>query len=169
MILLTGLIVAGCLNGRGTSPSDIPAPGRTSADFQLQSLEGNEVALSDFKGRPVMVNFWATWCGPCRAEMPYIQQLYEDPEWSGQGLVILAVNIGESAATVKRFMEENGLTFTVLLDSDTEVGKLYNAAFIPTTYFIDKDGIIQEIKTGSFAGKADIERVLRNSIVKDES
>jgi len=167
VMLAAGLAVAGCQED--DSLGDIPAPGRPAPDFQLQDLDGQTVSLAGLRGRPFLINFWATWCGPCRMEMPFLQQVYEDPKWSEQGLVILAVNLGEPAATVEGFMEENGLSFTVLLDTSREVGRAYNAALIPTTYFVDKDGIIQDIKIGVFRSKADIDWKLLNSIMKDES
>ena len=166
LILVSGLAVAGCSSG--SISEQIPAPGRPAPDFQLQSLDGQTIALTGLRGRPVMLNFWATWCGSCRAERPFIQEVFEDREFAEQGLVILAVNLSESAAKVGRFMEDNGLSFTVLLDTELEVMKLYNAALIPITYFIDKDGIIKDIKIGAFRNKAEIEWRLINSILDGE-
>lgn len=157
-VLGSGLIMAGCSSGYtpdGGSGSETPAP-----DFQLLSLDGQTISLSDFRGKPVLLNFWASWCGPCEFEMPFLQEIYEDEEWSGKGLVILAVDIGEHPARVKMFMERLGLSFTVLLDVDQEVTLLYNIRAIPTTFFIDKDGIIQDVKIGAFADKSDIEKRL---------
>ena len=115
-----------------------------------------------------MLNFWATGCPPCRTEMPFIQEVFEDEEWRQQGLVILAVNLGESHSTVKKFTEDNGLSFTILLDSELDVAGTYNIAYIPVTYFIDKNGIMRDRKIGSFASKADIDWALLNTIMEDE-
>jgi len=128
--------------------------GKLAPDFELQSLDGKTVSLSDFRGKAVLLNFWATWCGPCRAEMPFLQQVHE--EWADKGLVILAVNIGEGQSEVEEFMEEFGLSFLALLDTDREVALQYNVRAIPTTYFIDKEGVIQELKVGTFSSKAEI-------------
>jgi len=151
LLLAVALIAAGCVTTSAeVAESVTPAP-----DFQLLNLDGQTVSLSDFRGKPVMLNFWATWCGPCRAEMPYIQQVYD--ERSDDGLVVLAINIGESLAKVKGFMQDYGLTFPVLLDIQTEVAKQYNIQVIPTTFFIDPDGGIQDVGIGAFPNKAAIE------------
>ena len=162
-ILVFGLAVAGCSSGHVSE--QVPALDKTAPDFQLQSLDGQTFSLSGLRGRPLMLNFWATWCNPCRMEMPFMQEVYEDQKFSEQGLVILAVNLGESPAKVKKFVEDNGLSFPVLLDTGLEVAKMYNASRIPVTYFIDKDGIIKDIKVGAFVKKADIEWRLINSIL----
>jgi thiol-disulfide isomerase/thioredoxin len=115
-------------------------PEKTKApDFVLEDLEGNKVSLSDYIGQNVFLNFWASWCGPCKAEMPdmeLIQQSY------GDQVVILAVNVGENAATASGFKEDYGLTFEILLDQDNNVARLYSVTGIPTSYFIDKEGNI---------------------------
>jgi len=168
LILVSGLAVAGCSSAPAPVPVQ-PAPADNLApDFQLQSLDGQTVSLSSLRGRPVMLNFWATWCGPCRAEMPYIQGVFEDEEWTQQGLVILAINVGEASSEAKEFMEDNGLSFHVLLDTDTSVAEDYNIRGIPATFFIDKNGIIKDKKVGSFSSKADIDWRLINSILDSE-
>ncbi len=166
LILISGLAVAGCSSG--DVPEKVPVPGEPAPDFQLQSLDRQSVSLSGLRGSPVMLNFWATICDPCRIEMPFIQEVFEDKDFSEQGLVILAVNLGESAEKARGFMEANGLSFTVLLDTELKVTEMYNAWRIPTTYFIDKNGIIKDVKIGSFRNKADIEWRLINSILDSE-
>jgi peroxiredoxin len=165
-MLVSGLVVAGCSSSPESAPviqPDSPAP-----DFELQSLDGEMVALSSLRGRPVLLNFWATWCGPCRVEMPFIQETFKDGDWKEQGLVILAVNVGESRSKAKEFMEVNGLSFRVLLDADQSVAHDYNIRGIPTTYFIDKSGIMKDRKIGPFANKAEIDWRLLNSIIEGE-
>ncbi len=160
--LVSGLVIAGC--SMGFTSAQGPQVGKPAPDFQLQSLDGQPVSLSDLRGRPVLINFWASWCPPCRFEMPFIQEIYEDKEWSDKGLVILAVNIGESPSLVARFMEDYGLSFPVLLDTNNNVSRDYNIRGIPATFFIDKDGIIQDMKMGAFSGKAEIEMRLSKVI-----
>ena len=109
-------------------------------DFKLKDLSGSELSLSDLKGKKVFLNFWATWCPPCKAEMPEIQKLYEETKDSN--LVIVAVEIGEPLSTVKPFIDSNKYSFKVLLDSDQSVASKYNIASIPTSYFIDANGNI---------------------------
>jgi len=115
-------------------------------DFKLKDINGKEMSLSDLKGKKVFLNFWATWCPPCKEEMPDIQKLYE--ETKNSDLVIIAVEIGEPLSTVKSFIDNNKYSFKVLLDSDQSVSSKYNIASIPTSYFIDVDGNIISKKIG---------------------
>jgi len=151
--------MAGCASP-ATAPTlaQGPAIGKLAPDFQLSSLDGQSISLSDFRGKPVLLNFWASWCGPCRLEMPFIQQIYE--EWSDKGLVVLTVNLQEDPGRVKEFVESFGLSFPVLLATNQEVPLAYNIRGIPATFFIDKNGIIQDIKIGAFSSGAEIERRL---------
>jgi peroxiredoxin len=109
-------------------------------DFKLKDLNGQELSLSDLKGKKVFLNFWATWCPPCKAEMPEIEKLYQ--ETKDTDLVIVAVEIGEPLDTVKPFIENNKYNFKVLLDPDQSVATKYNITSIPTSYFIDTEGNI---------------------------
>ncbi|ETI89629.1 MAG: Alkyl hydroperoxide reductase/ Thiol specific antioxidant/ Mal allergen, partial [Clostridium butyricum DORA_1] len=112
-------------NNKSTKPIGInPNVVKTKAlDFKLKDLDGNEVSLSSLKGKKVFLNFWATWCPPCKAEMPEIEKLYQETKDSD--LVILAVDIGENSNTVKPFIDENKYNFKVLLDSDQSVATQY--------------------------------------------
>lgn len=111
-----------------------------SIEFQLPDLQGNDVKLSDYLGQVVFLNFWATWCGPCRSEMPSMEKVYNDLK--DEGFVILAVDLAEDGNTVQNFVDELGLTFPVVLDKTGEVGAAYDARSIPTTYLIGRDGNI---------------------------
>lgn len=108
-----------------------PAP-----DFSLKDLRGNLVSLRDFRGRVVFLNFWATWCPPCRLEMPTMEELHR--EFADHGLVILAVNFRESPDEVRSFLKQHGFTFTTLLDEEERAFGLYRAWSLPTTYLINK-------------------------------
>jgi peroxiredoxin len=112
--------------------------GTRSIDFTLSDLSGKKVSLSAYQGKLVFLNFWATWCPPCRAEMPSMERLYQ--KLKAKGLVILAVDLQEDAKSVQKFVDEHKLTFTVLLDSDGKVGATYGARSIPTSYIIGRDG-----------------------------
>ena len=126
---------------------EAPMTGFLAPDFTLASTDGESVTLSSLRGRPVVINFWATWCPPCRAEMPDLERLWlqNNPE----GLVVLGVNQGEREDIVVRYArDEVGTTFPLLLDTRLEVGALYGVRAFPTTYFVDSDGRIQDIKIG---------------------
>jgi peroxiredoxin len=136
-------------NNASTKPTGIkPNVTNTKAiDFKLKDLDGKELSLSDLKGKKVFLNFWATWCPPCKAEMPEIEKLYQETKDSD--LVIVAVEIGEPLDTVKPFIDKNKYNFKVLLDPDQSVATKYNIASIPTSYFIDVDGnIVSKIVGG---------------------
>ena len=115
-------------------------------DFKLRDLHGNELSLSDLKGKKVFINFWATWCPPCKAEMPEIEKIYQ--ETKNSDLVIVSVEIGEPLGTVKPFIDNNKYNFKVLLDSDQSVATKYGISAIPTSYFIDKNGYIVSKNVG---------------------
>jgi thiol-disulfide isomerase/thioredoxin len=120
---------------------------RMSQDFKLKDLDGKEISLSSFKGKKVFLNFWATWCPPCQAEMPEIEKLYQETKTSD--LVILAVDLGEDKSTAKAFIDKNKYTFKILLDTDGKLASDYNISSIPSSYFIDKDGYIVATHLGS--------------------
>jgi peroxiredoxin len=121
------------------------AVGAKAPDFQLKTLTGENVKLSDLKGKKVMLNFWATWCPPCKAEMPEMEQFSKQ---ASDDIVILAVNI-DPQLDVKGFVNENKITFPILLDAEDKVNEAYQVISIPTTYFIDTNGVIQNKFTGS--------------------
>jgi thiol-disulfide isomerase/thioredoxin len=138
--------------------------GNRAPDFTLQNLDGQDVdvKLSDFRGKIVMVNFWAVWCRPCKEEMPYIQAVSDN--WSSEDLAILAIanNYEENIDTVKQFTLDEGYTFPVFYDSQGQAKSLYSINTYPTTFFIDAEGIIRYMQIGSFSAQAEIEDVLNS-------
>ncbi|EDL63176.1 peroxiredoxin family protein [Bacillus sp. SG-1] len=122
-----------------------PGEGDAAPDFTLTTLSGEEVSLSDYKGKKVILNFWATWCPPCKAEMPHMQDYYEEYHEKAN-VEMLAVNlttIDEGRAAIEGFVEEYGLTFPIPLDEEGTQGTIYQAQTIPTSYMIDTNGTIQ--------------------------
>jgi thiol-disulfide isomerase/thioredoxin len=118
----------------------VTATGIDPVDFTLPMLDGTNFTLSQHKGKVVFLNFWATWCGPCRAEMPSMEALYQ--KLKHRGFEIIAVNLGESKDKVSTFMIDNKLSFPAVLDQRQITGSSYNVRAIPTTYIIDKRGLI---------------------------
>lgn len=124
----------------------VPEVGAPAPDFTLQTPQGESVSLSDLRGQVVLINFWATWCAPCRVEMPAIQARY-----NRGGFTVLAIDFDESADLVQAFVDELGLTFTVLLDPGGDVQNLYRVRGYPTSFFVDADGIIRVFHIGDMS------------------
>ena len=149
------LVIAGC------SPSSTPQGaeiGNVAPDFQLPNLDYETISLNELRGKPVILNFWATWCPACIDEMPYLQEIHE--EYSDDGLMLLAIDVGESQSQVEKFLQSNNLSLPVLLDTSGVVAQKYRILNIPTTFFIDGDGVIQEKRIGAFINAAQIEEQL---------
>lgn len=125
-----------------------PLVGFMAPNFTLVDKDGNEVTLEQYRGKAVFVNFWASWCPPCKEEMPYIQEAYNE---YGDEIVFLLVNVtpGDSKEAALNFMDLNNYDMPVLFDLDGSVSDLYRASSIPTSFFIDKDGIIKARHAGS--------------------
>lgn len=129
------------------------APATTAPDFTLHAMTGANLQLKDQRGRVVMVNFWATWCGPCREEMPQLNRLYE--KYRASGFVLLGVNVDDDTSKAAEVAKKLGLTFPVLLDTDKKVSKLYDLSTMPSTVIIDRDGKVRYVHRGYLAGYED--------------
>jgi peroxiredoxin len=126
-------------------PAVGPGVGRMAPDFTLKTLDGSTFRLSEQRGKPVVLNFWATWCGPCKNELPALQNAaayFEDD------IVFVGVDQGEEPGIVQAFVDKLGLTFTIPMDADGAVGFEYNVQGLPTTFFIDSNGVIQSLWMG---------------------
>lgn len=121
-------------------------------DFFLERLDAGELRLSDFRGWPVVLNFWATWCAPCRKEIPQFVDAYD--RYEAGGLVVIGLNLQEGKSIVGRYAEDFGMNFPIAIDRDGEVGDEYRLLGLPTTFFIDREGIIRSVFTGPFLEKA---------------
>jgi cytochrome c biogenesis protein CcmG, thiol:disulfide interchange protein DsbE len=135
----------------GTSTAgEIPAPqaGFLAPDFELKTTEGKTIRLSDLRGQPVLVNLWATWCPPCRAEMPTLEKVYKD--YKDQGFTVLAVNMTsqDDSQAVMPFVNQRGLTYPILLDDQGAIAKAYQMKSLPSSFFINRDGTIHEVVIG---------------------
>ncbi len=128
-----------------------PDVGKLAPDFFLETLTGGELRLSDLRGRAVVLNFWATWCLPCRKEIPQLVAAYN--QFADQGLVVVGVNLQESPDTIRRYAEDFGMDFPIALDRRGSVADEYRLLGIPTTYFIDRQGVVRSVFRGPFLGQ----------------
>jgi len=141
--LLLGLVL-GAFAVSGLASSDLT--GQAAPDFALKSSTGENLRLSEYRGDVVMVNFWATWCGPCRQEMPLLDQLYS--RYERVGFTLLGVNIDDNSSKAMNMVQELGVSFPVLFDSRKQVSKLYQVDTMPATVLIDREGTVRYIHHG---------------------
>lgn len=144
-----------------------PKEGFTAPDFTLSLLEGGEISLSDLKGKVVLVNFWTSWCPPCRKEMPAIESVYRS--YKDIGLVVVGLNLTaqDSKEEAAAFAQEVGVTFPIALDLDNSVGSVYQVTALPTSFFVDREGMIRSVIVGGPMSEAvirsKVEELLRES------
>jgi peroxiredoxin len=148
VVILSLVILIGAFTIANSLFSDHATPqiGDNAPKFKLLGLDGKVHQLSDYKGKNVIVNFWGTYCGPCKAEMPAIQKQYD--KWKNSNVEVLAVNMGESPITIHGFLDPLKTTFPVLLDEDFEIRKNYGVIQYPTTFFVKPNGKIAQINVG---------------------
>jgi peroxiredoxin len=149
LCLMSLVTVAACTE----SKKKVPAP-----DFTLQSMDGNFVSLSDFRGRPVMLTFWRINCSACQFQLPFTQELFD--KWSSDSLVVLTINISDRAADIKDYMTSRKATYPVLLDTQGEVTQSYGLLGVPTTFFIDAEGFIKAYQVGAFQNENAMETAI---------
>ena len=131
--------------------------GQLAPNFRLASSDGGNIELSNLRGRPVLLNFFATWCGPCRFEMPDVQAFHEQ---LGDSLTVLAVDLRETPEMVNEFKSSLGLTFLTVIDSDRAVFNEYALLGLPSTFLLDADGVVRGVKFGPFADRNEIDGIL---------
>ena len=151
LILIAGaswIILSADPTGAIRSGNAAPQAGFSAPDFTLKTPDGATYTLSELRGQAVLVNLWATWCPPCRAEMPTLEKIYH--EYKDQGFIVLAIDLTyqDDPFAVVPFTKEYGLTFPILLDETGDVGSAYQLRSLPSSYFINRDGIIQEVVIG---------------------
>ena len=122
------------------------ADGGPAPDFALKSHSGENLRLSEFRGEVVMINFWASWCGPCRQEMPLLDELYT--QYQPLGFTILGVNVEEDPSKAKQLLKESPVNFPILFDNKSEVSKLYKVVAMPSTVLVDRDGNVRYLHQG---------------------
>lgn len=157
---LLSLACAACGGGGGSDGA--PVAGNPAPAFSARTLDGGELALRDLRGEVVVLNVWATWCGPCVREMPALEAVHR--EFADEGVRVVGVSIdrGAAEAEVRRFVEDHDITFTILLDPDQQVSTLYRLLGVPATILIDRDGVIARRFPGELAADAaDLREALR--------
>jgi len=140
------------VGGTGTAQAAVQASA-IAPDFTLRSVGGSNLRLAEQRGQVVLVNFWASWCGPCRQEMPQLDRLYQ--KYRSSGFVLLGVNVDDDARKAGDVAAKLGVTFPVLLDTDKAVSKLYDLSTMPSTVIIDRDGKVRYLHRGYLAGYED--------------
>ncbi len=135
--------------------------GQPAPDFRYRDDEGQVASLSDLRGKPVVLNFWASWCPPCRAEMPLIEAAYRDQSWKEKGVQFLTVNLDDDPSRSRQLMSDSGYSFPFVLDATSSIGEAYNVYGIPSTFFIDSKGVIVLTKVGAFADGAELDKALK--------
>jgi thiol-disulfide isomerase/thioredoxin len=136
MMLMIAFALYQALRGQGGQPEE----GQEAPDFQLTTLDGKQMSLQQLRGKGVLINFWGTWCPPCRSEMPVLEKAYE--KYRDQGFEIVSVNIAETDVAVASFAKQYGLTFPIWMDRERDVVRLYKINPIPTSFFVDPNGVI---------------------------
>jgi len=165
-LLVTGILLLGltpsCVSTAtsGTGLVEGNRVGNLAYDFSLQDTSGNMLTLSSLLGQPVMLNFWSTACPYCVEEFPLIQSKYNQEAPKASGVVILTLNIRESSQEITDFMDAHGYSMPVLLDTDAGVALQYGVSGIPTTFFIDRAGVIKYIKRGEFLSLSELQNDL---------
>jgi peroxiredoxin len=130
---------AGCGGDRPSAAAPAPAV-RPAPNFTLKDVSGRAVSLADFKGRVVLLDFWATWCPPCRESIPVLQKMHE--EYSARGVTVLGVSVDQDASVVPPFVKRKSMSYSVLLDDAGEASDLYRVSGIPSLFLLNKDGVI---------------------------
>jgi thiol-disulfide isomerase/thioredoxin len=147
------VVLAAAVGTYGDEPADFK--GKNAPDISLKTLDGKDFKLSDQKGNVVLVDFWATWCPPCRESLPHVQKVSADDALAKKGLKVYAVNDKEEADTVKKFLTDNKYTFTVPMDADQAALKAYSVSGIPTTVIVGRDGKVADVFVGFGDGSAE--------------
>lgn len=130
------------------------APSSTAPDFTLHTMNGPNMRLQEQRGKVVMINFWATWCGPCRQEMPHLNRLYD--KYRASGFVLMGVNVDDDTGNAAAVAAKLGVGFPVLLDTDKQVSRLYDLSTMPSTVLIDRDGKVRFVHRGYLSGYEDV-------------
>ena len=151
-VALMAVVCASVLALYSVAAMAIPSKGK-APDFTLKSRKGGNVKLSEYRGKVIMINFWASWCGPCRKEMPLLEELYQ--RYKDGGFTLLGVNVEEDSAAAKDLLKEVRVSFPILFDNENKVSQLYNVEAMPSTVILDRDGNMRFVHKGYQPGYED--------------
>ncbi|MSQ33166.1 MAG: TlpA family protein disulfide reductase [Dehalococcoidia bacterium] len=162
VIAVMALVAVACGGGGGPAPagaerstSGPPRVGQLAPDFTLERVDGGPLALRELRGQVVLVNFWASWCGPCKVEMPLIQQVYD--QYRARGFQVVGVDFGEPREDAVDFVQQGGFSWPFVLDGNQGVAKRYNVLGLPASFFLDRQGVIRQIHVGPFVTREQLE------------
>jgi len=144
-LAIATLVAAGCVPPDNAGPPQVGQPAR---DYGAMTLAGEEVTLASLRGDVVLLNLWATWCTPCRMETPYLQEIYEEHADQGFHIVGISMDTGDAAEDVAMFVEEYGVTYTILHDPQMAGMELYQVLGLPATFLIDREGVLRWMRYG---------------------
>ena len=159
-IIFSMMLMGIVFNPANAANIDKPAP-----DFTLKSLSGKNLKLSELRGNVVMINFWASWCGPCRQEMPLLNALHN--KYEPLGFTVLGVNVEENSSDARGFLGNTPVDFPVLLDNTNKVSKMYNVVAMPTTVVVDRDGNMRYLHKGYKPGEEEIYLEMVRSLIRE--
>lgn len=145
---MAALLLAACSGGEEGSRGGPPREGNPAPEYGASTLDGEEVTLASFEGEPVLLNFWATWCTPCRREMPFLQSLHE--EYSPEGLQVVGVSVDSRASEsqIRSFLDQVGVTYPILHDPEGRGMDVFSVLGLPATYIVGRDGTIRFVRIG---------------------
>jgi peroxiredoxin len=150
VLLLFLFLMLSCDQGKGESGKD--SDENPAGDFTLEPVDGGgKISLRDFKGQPVVLNFWATWCGPCKEELPVFQKMWD--KYKDEDVVFLGVDVMDDRTNASEFIKNSGISYTMLYDQEGDVSSKYKVIALPATFFINKEGEIEVKNYGPFIGK----------------
>jgi peroxiredoxin len=151
MIRTGALLLALNLTAAFPAAANSIVAGATAPAFQLSSAGGGALSLADLKGQVVLINFWASWCGPCRQEMPVLEQLYK--KYKAGGFTLLGVNVEPKSADAASFLQSTPVSFPIVFDADSHVSKLYEVSGMPSTVIVDRKGTVRYVHHGYKPGE----------------
>ena len=151
-LVLLGAGLAGCDPPFDPPPAAAATASEPAPDFTLETLDGAQLSLASLRGKPVLVDFWASWCAPCRQELPFLERLHH--QYAAQGLAIVGVSVDNEVANVRSFLRRTPLTFLVAHDPRKVAAARYGGTAMPSSYLIDRAGVVRHYHAGFRAGDA---------------